>query len=163
MQWTDVLLMCLIEEPGGICCTDGERPGGMTPVPLCDDLCTLFCLHSTAVESLNESAWQFLVDLSSSSSRCGSSLTSLVDSRACSTYSQRRQYLRESEVAWSNRSTPCPEKGEPIAFFGITSSNTSRFSKFFQYYNLAIKLLGLLNFPPHLKRVATLPCEKLMS
>ena len=47
---------------------------------------------------------------------------------------------------------------------GITSSNTGRFPKFFQCRNLLeIRNKTLLNFPPHLKRVATLPCDKLMS
>ena len=42
--------------------------------------------------------------------------------------------------------------------------NTDRFSKFSSVticWKFAIQ--PLLNFPPHLKRVATLPCEKLMS
>jgi len=48
--------------------------------------------------------------------------------------------------------------------FVITSSNTDRFSKFFQSVlsrKFVIKLS--LNIPPHLKRVATLPREILMS
>jgi len=59
--------------------------------------------------------------------------------------------------------TPCPEKKGTNSILGITSSNTGRFSKFFQCYNLLeICNKTLLNFPPHLKCVATLPCEKLM-
>jgi len=50
------------------------------------------------------------------------------------------------------------------SILGITSSHTGRFSKFFQCHNLLeICNKTLLNFLPHLKRVATLPCEKLMS
>ena len=48
------------------------------------------------------------------------------------------------------------------SILGITSSNTDQFSSSVTIcLKLAINLL--LNFPPNLKRVATLPCEKLMS
>ena len=50
------------------------------------------------------------------------------------------------------------------SILGITSSNTGRCSKFFQCHNLLeICNKTVLNFPPRLKCVATLPCEKLMS
>jgi len=44
---------------------------------------------------------------------------------------------------------------------GITSSNPGRFSKFLHTHNLLkiCKKKPSLNIPPHLKRVATLPCE----
>jgi len=50
------------------------------------------------------------------------------------------------------------------SILGITSSNTGRFLKILPVSHLLeICNKTLLNFPPHLKRVATLPCEKLMS
>jgi len=52
--------------------------------------------------------------------------------------------------------TQCPEKKGTNSILGITSSSSVTIC-----WKFAIKLL--LNFPPHLKRVAALPCEKLMS
>ena len=50
------------------------------------------------------------------------------------------------------------------SILGITSSNTGRFSKFFQYHNLLeICNKTVIKFPINLKRVVTLPCEILMS
>ena len=52
---------------------------------------------------------------------------------------------------------------EEWSISSITSSNASRFSKFFSVkicWKFAIK--RSLNIPPYLKRVATLPCDKVM-
>jgi len=60
--------------------------------------------------------------------------------------------------------SPCPEKNGPPKHIKITSSNASDFRNSFTVtisWKFAIK--QSLNIPPHLKRVATLPCEILMS
>jgi len=64
--------------------------------------------------------------------------------------------------------TPCPEKKGTNSILGITSSNTDRFSKFFQRCNLLeICNKTLIKFPttPQTRRYTTLlhSCEKLMS
>ena len=46
---------------------------------------------------------------------------------------------------------------------GITSSNAGRFSKFFHSHNLLKICNKAITKYPHLRRVATLPCEKQMS
>jgi len=60
--------------------------------------------------------------------------------------------------------TPCPEKKGINSILGITSPILADFqnsSSVAICWKFAIKLL--INFPPHLKCIATLPCKKLMS
>jgi len=86
----------------------------------------------------------------------------------------KRDLRRPSQVTnirqrhFDIRPTPCPEKTPPPKNIKITSSNTTRFSKFFHFYNLLeICYKAIIKYPttqwPHLKRIARLPCEKLMS
>jgi len=49
------------------------------------------------------------------------------------------------------------------SILGITSSNTGRFSKFFQYHNLLEICNKTFIKLSHHTSNATLPCEKLMS
>jgi len=68
-----------------------------------------------------------------------------------------------STVATSSLYTVSGKKGTN-SILGITSANTGRFSKFFQYHNLLeICNKTVIKFPINLKRVVTLPCEILMS
>jgi len=73
--------------------------------------------------------------------------------------------IHELKLLHVNKLQGGPKKWIPNAVH-ITSSNIGWFQKFFHCYNLqkiCILSPNSLNIPPHLKRVATLPCEMFIS
>ena len=91
--------------------------------------------------------------------------TILSFSRISTVSSVYKQLVLDYMFCWHNRiKLHCVSKKQDTKLLPITSPNVNRFSKFFHWqFPGKFATNTYLNIPPHLKYVATLPCEIWMS